>query len=1421
MSPEEVPELRIFISSPGDVAPERARALAVIARLNGEYEGRLRLHPIAWEQKTYGAHDDFQAQIEATATCDLVIGILWNRIGSALDAARYARPETGEPYESGTVFEIETALDLRRHAQLPDVALFQKNAPPLTAPSHAEAAELARNLGLMEAIRRRWQFTKTGAFKAAFNSFSDPDEFERLLEQHLRAWLAERGHGADGVVWRIRDQDGRDRTPYPGLEAYGAEHAPVFCGRDQVLELCLQDLRAAAQRGCAFLLLLGASGAGKSSLARAGLLPRLNKAGAAPGVDGWREATFRPGQDPLAALARALFTALPELAETGTPTPAAWCATVRGHAEAAANSVKAALTNAATKATTPRRLKLLLLVDQLEEAFAAPAEERAAFAAALAALARGGEAWVLATLRDDRYAGLLEQPLLLALKRDGATQDLIPPEGAELEAVIREPARRSRLHFERDAEGRDLADELRRVVTSADALPLLQMTLARLFEERDRDSDTMTFRAYREFGGLSGVVDTQAEDVFAKADPAAAAELPALLLGLVGGVTEEGRVLAREAPAAVLADTPAREALLALMVEGRLLLTDGREAPDGTRQIWVRVAHEALLRNWKRAAAILAPEPLRAKPKVEQAQREWQAGGMRRADLLRGTALEGAQALLKAHGAALPEPLRDFVKRSVAELDRERRRDLWRFRGVMAAAIVLALMAGWAVRQSIVANRQTQEAERQAQIAEASRAEAEAAGERETEAQRSLTQAANERAADAARFAEEQRARADREARLTAETAAQRDAAVKFARGLLRDAVKELESDVGARGNILAIVDYAEAELGKLESTVPGEEVRQLRAEALLRRAKILAGLLRWAEADTARRAGMAAAEAGVLRAPSAEWLSLRAWAHGLAADAARARGAYREAWTATEAAAVDAAAAAMRDPGDPDLATDHLEARLEVARSAEERGDLGTADRIVQELLRALPSDGVASPAQLRTRAAVLSFAVNGLDVAKGHFASSERRLAEAEQLRRRAADAAGSRQIGNEAVRLDSLLRRFVSVAMTGRVNAEFIAEARRTVTRINLILELDPTNDGQRMARANLQHTLAQMLLSAKNFVEARQEIDASIAGLRELAERVANFEVASDLAEALKLAAEILLEEDPQRNGTQALQRIDWALRIRRSAIDAEPSDPIRAEAWMKTALQRLQILRATGASVAALSEAASLRSYVESWLSGRPRHHRLAEIAVELEGLVADLSFAANRWDEGLAATRRAIAHIERLGSLAREPKWLATRSEVHRDAAIIIFRNVSRDEGLATIQAAIQSSRELAAHPESVVLYRMMLPVSRALHAGMMLQSPDSATRRAAPAEARAAMDALVALQGSGIDPVLLGRATVAAQYGLSETLAGVGEQAAAQRERRAMETRLNALRGSLSAEEFTALQREVQPGRLRPTQRN
>src|ERR1700754_1122026 len=273
------PSYRVFISSPGDVAAERERALRVVSRLNGEFEGILCLIPIAWERKTYSAHADFQAQIEATSDCDLVAGIIWNRVGSPLDAARYIRPEDGTAYESGTVFEIETALNRRRQGLSPDVVLFRKHAPPNHPLTPMEAEDLAKQLALLESITRRWLFTDSGAFKAAFNPFRSPDEFETLFEQHLRAWLAERGHSSDGVIWRIHSEDD---TPYPGLAPYDMDRAAVFFGRDQARSLGPRRLVEAAARGCAFLLINGASGAGKSSLARAGLLPRLAKPGVAP-----------------------------------------------------------------------------------------------------------------------------------------------------------------------------------------------------------------------------------------------------------------------------------------------------------------------------------------------------------------------------------------------------------------------------------------------------------------------------------------------------------------------------------------------------------------------------------------------------------------------------------------------------------------------------------------------------------------------------------------------------------------------------------------------------------------------------------------------------------------------------------------------------------------------------------------------------------------------------------------------------------------------------------------------------------------------------------------------------------------------------------------------------------------------------------
>ncbi len=85
-----------------DVREERDRARRVIARLNGEFRGRAFLDQFDWLERTYSALDDIQAQIADTRNFHMLVGILWNRVGTPLDSERYARPD-GRPYESGTV----------------------------------------------------------------------------------------------------------------------------------------------------------------------------------------------------------------------------------------------------------------------------------------------------------------------------------------------------------------------------------------------------------------------------------------------------------------------------------------------------------------------------------------------------------------------------------------------------------------------------------------------------------------------------------------------------------------------------------------------------------------------------------------------------------------------------------------------------------------------------------------------------------------------------------------------------------------------------------------------------------------------------------------------------------------------------------------------------------------------------------------------------------------------------------------------------------------------------------------------------------------------------------------------------------------------------------------------------------------------
>jgi tetratricopeptide (TPR) repeat protein len=724
-------QVRVFVSSPGDARFERSRLDRVVERLNGEFQGVARLSTIRWETEFYKAHDTFQAQIPEAAQCDIVMAIFRGRLGTELPPD-FPPMSDGKPYPSGTAYELLTAIDASKGRGLPDVYVFRCPQPPLVQLDDPKEAETKEQWQHLKTFFENWFMTPDGQFKAAFQTFASTDDFETQVEALLRKWLEEKVLHGRSLTWPVELKG----SPFRGLAAFGAKHAAVFFGRSRDIAKATDQLKDAAEKNCAFLLVDGASGSGKSSLVRAGLVPRLAAAGVVPSIDVWRTAIMRPGEaggDPFAAIARALFVgtedlpedergrlpALPELTASDFKKPEDLAALFAHADDTVLRPIIGTLTaieqTVRQKEGYDRDVKaaLVLVVDQLDELFDAQLAEdvRARFATLLSLLARCGRVWIIATLRADLFDRLIGQPVLKQLKEDGAAYDLAPPGVAELAEIVRGPAEAADLIYETDsATGERLDERLLKDAGRPDLLPLLQFTLNQLFESRTSSNGQthLTFAAYHMLGGLEGAVDKEAEAAVQALGEAEQARLPRLLRELAVPAAEGGIGGARSAfdirsvPLADAAYDEVAAKLVRALVDARILLSSGEGA-----QATVRLAHSRVLDSWQRAKTIVTENAdfYRIRAGVEEQRRRWEASRRSRDFLVgRGRPLAEAETVLRQFPEELSPATRDYIEVS-------RRRARLRQRLTAAAAVAFGVIAIAASALGIVAYRSGQRAE--------------------------------------------------------------------------------------------------------------------------------------------------------------------------------------------------------------------------------------------------------------------------------------------------------------------------------------------------------------------------------------------------------------------------------------------------------------------------------------------------------------------------------------------------------------------------------------------------------------------------------------------------------------------------------------------------------------------------------------
>ena len=549
------------------------------------------------------------------------------------------------------------------------------------------------------------------------DSLDDQDAYHRLV-CGIRG--LEPGTGPGQAIYE-------GKCPYRGLRVFDVDDAFFFFGREALVQWLLNEVRPATegQPINRFLAIVGASGSGKSSVARAGLVAALMH-DTIPGSARWPVAICRPGPDPLESLAVALSRA----------------ANVAQGARALAELIAEFQKNEKTLHLTARQLlpenapdmRLVVVADQFEEVFTLCRKDelREALIRNLlyAAKVAQGQTLVIITMRADFYGKCAANAELAAAFSDHHVL-VGPMTEDELCRAIERPTQLVGCELEAGLVDLLLQD----VRHQPGALPLLEHALLELWNKRE--GRRLTVKAYQEIGKLEGALQRRADatlEAFSRSEQELCRRTFLRLTQPGEGTEDTKRRASMQELLSLSGKSTAEEDIIQKLADASLLTTEGDIAH---MDAFVEVAHEALIHNWPRLRQWLDEDRagLRLHHRISEVAQEWQRSNKEEGILYRGARLTQAQEWREQNEAELNLIEREFLDASIAERQKLERQQRQGQRLLVGSAVLFAVLFIAATSFAIFGFLQKFEAEKQKQVAVAAKVEAQAK-ERDAEKQK-------------------------------------------------------------------------------------------------------------------------------------------------------------------------------------------------------------------------------------------------------------------------------------------------------------------------------------------------------------------------------------------------------------------------------------------------------------------------------------------------------------------------------------------------------------------------------------------------------------------------------------------------------------------------------------------------------------